>query len=148
MKRNNGIIGERQSLSTTEANGIHDIYDAHIARSAGTWPRTAGYVLYASTSNVTEGSSVTFTLATEHVENGSTLYYTISTISGATMVDADFSSSPGGGGVDGSFTTTNNSTSLVFGLVAEASPGVTENNVFKLQIREGSTSGTCRNNCY
>jgi hypothetical protein len=84
---------------------------------------------------------MTFTLVTEHVANGSTLYYTIATVSGTTMVDADFDGSPNDGGVDGSFTTTNNSTTLTFSLVAEVSPGDAESNVFKLEIRTGSTSG-------
>ena len=57
------------------------------------------------------------------------------------MVDADFFASPNNGGVAGSFTTTNDSTVLTFGLVAEQSPGDAESNVFKLQIRTGSVSG-------
>ena len=142
MKRNSGIIGPVQQTSTDEANGIHDIYDAHIKRLATKWPRAQLYVsLTPSATTVDEGTSMTFTLVTEHISDGSTLYYTISTVSGTTMVDADFNQSPNDGGVDGSFTNTNDSTTLTFGLVAEQTPGDAESNVFKLQIRTGSVSG-------
>ena len=33
---------------------------------------------------------MTFTLVTEHIAPDTTLYYTIATVSGTTMVDADF----------------------------------------------------------
>ena len=142
MKRNSGFIGKKQSTTTEEAKGIHDLHDVHVKRVATTWPRMARFIsLTPSVTTVTEGNSMTFTLATEHVENASTLYYTIATVSGTTMVDADFNISPNSGGVDGSFSTTNNSTVLTFGLLAEITPGDAESNVFKLQIRTGSTSG-------
>ncbi len=142
MKRNSGIIGPVQQTSTESANGIHDIHDAHIKRLATKWPRAHLYVsLTPSVTTVVEGTSMAFQLVTEHISDGSTLYYTISTVSGTTMVDADFNQSPNDGGVDGSFTNTNDSTMLYFGLVAEQSPGDAESNVFKLQIRTGSVSG-------
>ena len=78
-----------------------------------------------SVTTVAEGNSMTFTLSTEHIEPDTTLYYTIATVSGTTMVDADFNISPNNGGVDGSFNTTNLlnqiilNTVLTFGLVAE-----------------------------
>ncbi len=142
MKRNSAIVGESQITSTTSAKGVHDLHDVHIKRSDTKWPRTKYYIsLTPSVTTVTEGNTMTFTLVTEHVPDGSTLYYTISTVSGTTMVDADFSQSPNDGGVDGSFTNTNDSTTLTFGLVAEINPGDAESNVFKLQIRTGSISG-------
>tara|TARA_X000001388_G_scaffold74252_1_gene66955 strand:+ start:590 stop:1741 length:1152 start_codon:yes stop_codon:yes gene_type:complete len=143
MKRNSGFItDDRIVTSTLAAKGIHDLHDVHIKRVAIEWPRTHRFLsLTPSVTTVTEGNAVTFTLVTEHIPNSSTLYYTISTVSGTTMVDADFNSSPNNGGIDGSFSTTNNSTAIVFGLVAEVSPGDSESNVFKLQIRTGSTSG-------
>lgn len=143
MKRNSGFIGPKIKTSTDTAKGIHDIHDVHVKRLVTQWPRAELYVsLTPSTTTVTEGNSMTFTLVTEHIANGSTLYYTVDTIVGSTMVDADFSQSPNNGGVDGSFTTTNDSTVLTFGLVAELSPGVAENNIFRLTIKTGSTSGT------
>ena len=142
MKRNSGFIGEKQQTSTSGAKGAHDLHDVHNKRIATKWPRAKRFIsLTPSVTTVTEGNSMTFTLTTEHVENASTLYYTIATVSGTTMVDADFSISPNNGGVDGSFSTTNNSTVLTFKLVAELSPGDAESNVFKLQIRTGSISG-------
>ena len=143
MKRNSGVIGDIIFTNTSTAKGIHDIHDVHTKRSATEWPRAKYYIsLTPSVTTVAEGTSMTFALVTEHVPNGSTLYYTISTVSGTTMVDADFNISPNNGGVDGSFTTTNDSTTLTFGLVAEQTPGDAESNVFKLEIRTGSISGT------
>ena len=154
MQRNSGYIDKDRVLTLTNgvdyAKGIgigsHDLHDVHHRRhpdAIATWPRTQRYIsLTPSTTTVTEGNSMTFTLATEHIFNGSTLYYSISTVSGTTMVDADFSASPNNGGIEGSFTTTNDSTVLTFGLTAEINPGDAESNVFKLQIREGSVSGT------
>tara|TARA_R100001443_G_C3363300_1_gene179465 strand:- start:6729 stop:7865 length:1137 start_codon:yes stop_codon:yes gene_type:complete len=148
MKRNSGFIGELQGTTTTIAKGVHDLHDVHIKRVSTTWPRAKRFVsLTPSVTTVTEGNSMTFTLTTEHIEPNTTLYYTIATVSGTTMVDADFTISPGNGGVDGSFNTTNLlnqiflNTVLTFGLVAELTPGDAESNVFKLQIRTGSTSG-------
>ena len=142
MKRNSGFIGRTQITTTEEAKGVHDLHDVHIKRVATAWPRTPRFIsLTPSVTTVVEGNSMTFTFTTEHVENASTLYYTIATVSGTTMVDADFNISPNSGGVDGSFSTTNNSTVLTFGLIAEITPGDAESNVFKLQIRTGSTSG-------
>tara|TARA_R100001510_G_C7647616_1_gene204957 strand:- start:642 stop:1781 length:1140 start_codon:yes stop_codon:yes gene_type:complete len=149
MKRNSGFItDDRIITSTLAAKGIHDLHDVHIKRVATAWPRTPRFMsLTPSVTTVTEGNSMTFTLTTEHVEPNTTLYYTIATVSGTTMVDADFNISPNNGGVDGSFNTTNLlnqiflNTVLTFGLVAELSPGDAESNVFKLQIRTGSTSG-------
>ena len=142
MKRNSGFIGPLKNTNTTSAKGVHDLHDVHIKRVATAWPRTKRFIsLTPSVTTVVEGNSMTFTLTTEHVENASTLYYTIATVSGTTMVDADFNISPNSGGVDGSFNTANNSTVLTFSLVAETTPGDAESNVFKLQIRTGSTSG-------
>jgi len=143
MKRNSGFIGEIQNTTTTVAKGIHDLHDVHIKRVSTKWPRMKRFIsLTPSVTTVTEGNSMTFTLATEHVEPDTTLYYTIATVSGTTMVDADFV-----GTVAGSFNTANLlnqiilNTVLTVGLVAEVSPGDSESNVFKLQIRTGSTSG-------
>ena len=142
MKRNSAVIGDKILTNTSTAKGIHDIHDVHTKRSATEWPRAKYYIsLTPSVTTVVEGTSMTFALVTEHVPNDSTLYYTIATVSGTTMVDTDFSVSPNNGGVDGSFTTTNDSTTLTFALIAEFNPGDAESNVFKLQIRTGSTSG-------
>jgi len=140
MKRNSGIIGKRKDTNASEAKGLHDLHDVHIKRSIGKWPRSGLFLsLTPSTTNVTEGNSMTFTLVTEHITNGTTLYYNIETVSNALMLDPDFSNSPNDGGIDGPFVTTNDSTVLTFALLAD---GFNEGNVFKLTIRTGSTSGT------
>jgi len=143
MKRNSGIIGPLKNTSTTLAKGIHDLHDVHIKRSETKWPRLRHFVsITPSVTTVTEGNTMTFTIVTEDVPNDTNLIYTITTISGTTMVDADFFASPNDGGVQGTFTTTNDSTVLTFGLVAEQSPGVTENNVFRLLIKYSNFGAT------
>ena len=142
MKRNNGIIGPVQTTSTTGGNysqgyadGIFDLHDVHTKRLDDKWPRAHLYVsLTPSTTTVTEGNSMTFTLVTEHIPNDTTIYYTIITVSGTNMSNADFFASPNDGGIQGTFTTTGDSTVLTFGLTAEQSPGDAESNVFKLRI--------------
>ena len=140
MKRNSGVIGPLKKTNTQAAKGVHDLHDVHIKRSDDKWPRAGLFTnLQATPTTVTEGGQVVFTLTTEHVPDGTTLYYTINTVSGTTMVDADFDNSPGGQGIDGSFTTTNDSTTLTFGLYAD---GITESGQqFRLEIRRGSVAG-------
>ena len=149
MQRNSGFIGEKKKTSANSstadgsASGIHDIHDVHRKIVSSTWPKRKVFSSLTASPNlqIVEGNTITFTLTTEDIPNGSTLYYTISTTQGTTMVDNDFSISPDDGGVDGSFTTTNNSTTLAFRPIAEINPGDAESNKFKLQIRTESTSG-------
>ena len=118
------------------SRGQHDLHDVHKERIDNKWPRTFVFTSLNSTVNgvstttVTEGSSIVFTLVTEHIPNGTTLVYAINTTSGTTMNSDDF----GGDATTGTFTTTNNSTTLSFGVTAEASPGDAESNKFKLVI--------------
>ena len=153
MQRNSGYIDKDRVLTKTNslnnpkgiAIGSHDLHDVQHRRhpdAVAAWPRTHRFIsLTPSTTTVTEGNTMTFTLVTEHIPNGDTLYYTIYTVSGTAMVDADFSESPNDGGVEGSFTTTNDSTVLTFGLTAEINPGDAESNIFRLRIKTVSTSG-------
>ena len=143
MRRNAGIIGAKHKITGSDpaastTSGIYDMFDQHINSSV--WPLVKKYISCTeSTSTVVErGSTMTFTVVTEGFADGSTLYYTVNTVSGTTMDSADFST----GDVSGSFTLTSNSATLTFGLVAEQTPGDAESNVFKLEIRTGSTGGT------
>ena len=118
------------------SRGQHDLHDVHKERIDNRWPRTFVFTSLNSTVNgvstttVTEGNSIVFTLVTEHIPNGTTLVYAINTTSGTTMDSNDFN----GDATTGTFTTTNNSTTLSFTLTAEISPGDAESNKFKLQI--------------
>lgn len=84
-----------------------------------------------STTNVTEGNNVVFTISDSNSGTG-TLYWTITTAGGASA--ADFSQ-----GLSGSFSLTSGSGSITISPVANDG---TENETFTLQVRRDSTSGT------
>jgi hypothetical protein len=96
---------------------------------------TPTYSVSPSTSSVNEGSSVTFTTTTTNVPDSTTLYWTLSTISG-TINTSDFS----GGATSGSFTITSNSGSVVLTLANDVTTEGSES--FQFQVRTGSTGGT------
>ena len=85
--------------------------------------------------SVNEGGSVTFTVNTQGVANGTTLYWSATSVSG-TINSNDFSDSA----VAGSFTINSNTGSFTRTLSNDATTEGTE--TFAIQIRTGSTSGT------
>jgi hypothetical protein len=93
------------------------------------------YSVSPSTSSVNEGSSVTFTITTGGVANGTTLYYTLQAVSG-TINSSDFSS----GGTSGSFTINSNSGSVTLTLANDVTTEGSES--FQFEVRTGSTSGS------
>jgi hypothetical protein len=95
-------------------------------------PTGPTYSISPSTSSINEGSSVTFTITTTNVANGTTLYWTNS----GTSVAGDFSDSIN----SGSITITNGSGSVSRTLRNDATTEGSETII--LQIRTGSTSGT------
>lgn len=97
--------------------------------------QTPTYSIGQSTTSVNEGSSVTFTVTTEYVPNGTILYWTTNVISG-TVNTSDF----GDAATTGSFTITNNTGSIVRNIAFDATTEGSES--FQIQVRTGSTSGT------
>jgi len=93
------------------------------------------YAVSPSTASVNEGSSVTFTVTTANVPDGTTLYWSLNTVSG-TINTSDFT----GAAVTGSFTITSGSGSVVLTLANDTTTEGSES--FQLQVRTGSTSGT------
>ena len=93
------------------------------------------YSVSPSTASVNEGSSVTFTVTTTNVPNGTTLYWSLNTVSG-TVNTSDFT----GAAVTGSFTITSGSGSVALTLANDVTTEGSES--FQLQVRTGSTSGT------
>jgi hypothetical protein len=93
------------------------------------------YAVSPSTASVNEGSSVTFTVTTANVPDGTTLYWSLNTVSG-TINTSDFT----GAAVTGSFTITSNAGSVVLTLANDVTTEGSES--FQLQVRTGSTSGT------
>jgi hypothetical protein len=90
------------------------------------------YAVTPSVNSINEGGSVTYTVTTENVSNGTTLYWTNS---GSTIA-ADFSDSAN----SGSFTITSNSGTITRTLSADATTEGSETII--IQIRTGSSSGT------
>ena len=88
-----------------------------------------------STASVNEGSSVTFTVTTSNVSDGTTLYWSLNTVSG-TVNTSDFT----GAAVTGSFSISSNTGSVVLALANDTTTEGSES--FQLQVRTGSTSGT------
>jgi hypothetical protein len=94
--------------------------------------KTAIYVIAESASIVDEGASVTFTVTTTNVADGTTLYWTNSgTTTGADFLD---------GQNNGSFTINSNSATITRTLLLDAIASESETVI--LQIRTGSVSGT------
>lgn len=100
--------------------------------TVGVIDKTAVYAVSESTVSVNEGSSVTFTVTTANVANGTTLYWTTT----GTAVAADFSDNA----ASGSFTVTSNSGSIVRTIKSDLTTEGSE--TFTLSVRTGSTSGT------
>ena len=92
------------------------------------------YSVSPSASSLNEGSSVTFTVTTTNVPNGTTLYWSTNTVSG-TVNASDFSDTANSGTV----TINSNSGTIVRTLSNDVTTEGTE--IFQLQIRTGSTSG-------
>jgi len=93
------------------------------------------YTVTPTASSVNEGSSISFNVLTTNVSNGTTLYWTLNTVSG-TINSSDFS----GGAVSGSFTITNGIGSVTLTIATDLTTEGTES--FQLQVRTDSTSGT------
>ena len=93
------------------------------------------YSISPSTLSLNEGSSVTFTISTINVTEGTTLYWSTNQISG-TINASDFSDSS----TSGSFVITNGLGTIVRTLANDVTTEGSES--FQLQIRTGSTSGT------
>lgn len=139
MRRNSGIIGQRQitSLSNTGAIGIHDTFDNYNARKNNKWPKVKKFVSCSPNSGTyNEGSTITFTITVDGYENANTVYYSIAAVSG-TINSSDFTDAATTGSFSvnasgvGSFSKT---------LVLDATSESTDS--FKVEIRDGSTSGT------
>ena len=94
----------------------------------------AAYIIGQSSTSIDEGSTVTFTVTTANVADGTTLYWT--TYGSPAIGASDFSDNA----TSGSFTITNGSGSVSRTLANDATTEGTES--FQLQIRTGSISGT------
>jgi hypothetical protein len=94
---------------------------------------TISYSITPNATSVNEGSSVTFTVSTTGIANGTTLFWTTAA---GTVNASDFTDSV----VSGSFTINNNTATITRTLTNDATTEGAES--FQLQLRTGSTSGT------
>ena len=101
------------------------------AKLINTDPSAPTYAITESSSTVTEGNSVSFTVATTNVADSTTLYWTVANY--PPREDADFTAT------NGSFTINSNSGSFS---VAIATDSDTEGDeTFRVYVRTGSTTG-------
>ena len=136
MRRNGGIIGSANATTLSSASGIHDSHDCIIARKGNDWPKTKYFVSCSPDSgNHYEGESKTINITTDGYENGDTVYYSIASVSGS-ITAADFTDST----LTGSFTVNSSGVGSFSKTLVRDSSSETES--YKVQIRDGSTSGT------
>lgn len=122
--------GVKINLYTTQAN--RDNFVSEVASSNIVDIRNSTYSISPNSTSVVEGNTVTYTVTTTNVSNGTTLYWTNS----GTTVAADFSDSSN----SGSFTIQNNTGTITRTISVGDTLEGTETII--LQVRIGSTSGT------
>ena len=96
---------------------------------------TSFYSIQPSTGSLSEGSSVVFNIETLNLAGGTVLYYTTEVMAG-NIDQADFDTQ-----IEGSVTINNDSASITVTSNTDISSQFEGNEVFRLQLRKGSTSG-------
>ena len=96
---------------------------------------TSFYSIAPSSGNMTEGQSVIFNIETLNLAGGTVLYYTIESMAG-NVSQADFDTP-----IQGSVTVNNDSASLTITANTDNNTSFEGNEIFRVQLRKGSTSG-------
>lgn len=131
MKRNGNIVSFDES---SPGKGISDTFDNFIQNSS--WPTVKKFVSCSPNSgNHYEGETKTFTVTVDGYKNGNTVYYTIASVTG-TVDTTDFSDAA----ISGSFTV--NSSGVGSFSKTLNRDATSESESYKIQIRDGSVSGT------
>lgn len=130
------LIADTEAFVATQLAGVTGLIVevTDITGSNITLPTTpaASYSVSTSANTVSEGNSVTFTVTTTNVLNGTNLYWTTT----GTVANVDLT----GNVNSGSFTITDNTASVV---ITPSNDTLTEGDeTFALQIRTDSVSGT------
>ena len=138
VRRNGGIIGERQTPTYADAKGIWDMHDQSTFHKEGIFPRigSVGNVsLNGSTSpqSISEGSALSFIAFTTGIPDGGTLNWQIQQVSGL-VTSADFTGDLAN--IVGTVTVNSNSATLTGGL---AMGGGIENDSFRVQFRPSNS---------
>lgn len=144
MRRNSGYISQSRSpVSNTEAKGVYDLHDQVTYHRAGEWPNTVRFTdCQASTLSASEGTQMSVTTTITGGINGNTISYRVITVSGTTMVDADFSGIVVSGGTG---TISNNGTQMILTFTPAAGDG-TENNTFRIEILDNDGNVAIKDN--
>lgn len=137
MKRNGGLIGNKKIPNLAGATGVYDTFDIYNSRRDNIWPKVKKFVSCSPNSGTyNEGDSITFTITVDGYENGNTVYYSIVAVSG-TINTSDFTDSA----TTGSFTVNASGVGgFTKSLILDSTSESTDS--FKVEIRDGSTSGT------
>ena len=130
------LIADTEAFVATQLAGVTGLIVevTDITGSNITLPTTPtpSYAVSTSANTVSEGNSVTFTVTTTNVINGTNLYWTTT----GTVANVDLT----GNVNSGSFTITNNTANVV---ITPSNDTLTEGSeTFALQIRTDSISGT------
>jgi hypothetical protein len=115
-----------------DSTGVITIIDNSVGAIPAPSPT---YAISSSTSTVSEGQSVTYTVQTSEVPDGTTLFYTIYAGTGS-ITASDFTD----GAMSGSFTINSGTGSFTKTLRADSATEGTES--YDIQLRTGSTSGS------
>jgi len=138
MKRNSGIIGDKIETTVSETKGLHDIYDQHTKNLSNDWPKALEYAAVTGNgTTINEGAGVGLTVFFRGGVVGDNLPYEITTVSGTTMTNADFTGAVITGGTISLVADSTYDTQFVFNPVLVSTDG-TENNTFKVTVYRGS----------
>lgn len=139
MQGNHGFItGTRKtySLADNGAKGVHNTFDQYNARIDNKWPKVKKFVsISPNTANHFEGESKTFTVTVDGYENNDKVYYSIVAVTGS-VTNSDFTDST----KTGEFTVNSSGQGSFSKTLVRDNNSETES--YKVQIRDGSVSGT------
>jgi len=100
LRQRGSVIGNYATASSNLATGVWTAKEAYTLQKKGTWKVAPSFTLTSSAATINEGSSVTFTLTTTGIPNGTLIPYTAS---GSNVNVLDFTS----GNLTGNFVIVN-----------------------------------------
>jgi len=139
MRGNRGFVGKKKSYSLSDdgASGINNTFDQYNGRIDNKWPKVKKFVsISPNTTTHLEGDTITYSVTVDGYENGSTVYYSIYSVTG-TISAGDFSDSDG---MNGSFTVNASGVGQIQKTLTR--DATSESESYKIQIRDRSISGT------
>ena len=139
MQGNGGFISGSRKIYSLEDNGaigVHNTFDQYNARIDNKWPKVKKLVsISPNTANHLEGEPKTFTVTVDGYETNDKVYYSIVSVTGS-VTTSDFTD----GLTAGSFTVSSSGQGSFSKTLVRDNSNETES--YKVQIRDGSTSGT------